>query len=133
MGGTIASFSSTLEALQCAHNIQEISDPRQMGSTLQAKLDALEDSVNKFLTLSEVVNKLQKGLGRHLLFWTACSSCSAVSEGFLQSCFPGAVFVSLCHPVPHGLCFLIDNGASSSLPSTSFLCFIAGKVNRPHV
>lgn len=87
VGGTFASFSSTFEALQCAHNIHENSDPRQMGSTLQAKLDTLEDSVNKFITLSVVMilhaetscMKLQKGLGKHLLFWMPCSNPSAIS------------------------------------------------------
>lgn len=101
-----------------------------MGGTLQDKLDSLEESVNKFPTLSEVMNKLQKGLGRHFLFWIPCSNPSGISEWFLQSW--GCLCESVL-PNASGLCFLIDHGAFSSLPSTSFLCFIAGKVNRPHV
>lgn len=101
----IDSFSSTLEALWCAHSIQEMSDPRDMGSTLQAQLDSLEDSVNKLLTLSEVMSKLQKGLGRHLLFWIPCSKPSL--KGFSS---PGAVFVSLCHPVPQVCAFSLTMG-----------------------
>lgn len=110
----IASFSSTLEALWCAHSIQEMSDPREMGSTLQAQLDSLEDSVNKLLTLSEVMSKLQRRIGKTPSLLD--SLLKAISEGFLQSwgCF--------CESVPpraSGLCVLIDNGAFPSLPASS--------------
>lgn len=74
--------SAAPETLQSSHNIHEISDPRQMDSTLQAKLDTFEDPVDKFMTLPVVMNKLQKRLGRCLLFWMPYSNPS----GFLKGC-----------------------------------------------
>lgn len=116
VGRTHLFLSSTLEALWCAHNIHGISDPRRMGSTLQAKLDILEDSLNKFMTLSVVMNKLQTGLGRHLLYWMSLfkPQCNLLKVS-PKPCFPRAVLVTLHHPAVSGLCSLIANRASSSI------------------
>lgn len=128
MGGIIASFSSSLEAFWCAHNVQEISDPRQI--TLQAKLDSLEDSVNKFLTLSEVMNKFKKDWEDIFSFGFVAQTPVQSLKGFSSPASLG-LFCESVPPSASDLCFFIDKGHFLHFPAPSSSASLQGSSTGP--